>query len=345
MKAVTDRKIDRQTILRELRDVGLLILAGLALTAIFGYTHSVKQFLYVGSFTASMWVFLWKGNAYLSNVLSSNVDWLKSPLKSFFMIFVGTILYTTGSVFLLVKIFEWLLNIDFGDILPTLYSATVITIIITLFMHGKSFLLEWKQSVIDAEKLKHESVTARYESLKNQVNPHFLFNSLNALTNLVYEDPDLAAKFIKQLSDVYRYVLDTRDQELVSESDELNFLESYTFLQKIRFGSNLDIQINLNGTKTRFPPLVLQMLIENAIKHNEISAEHPLLIKVYRENDLIVVENNVRKRKIMKEDSPGIGLSNITSRYEFLTDKKVEVVEMNGKFTVRLPVVHDHNNP
>lgn len=256
----------------------------------------------------------------------------------FFVLLGFTIVYTIVAVYSILLFYRHILgfNIEANNII---YSSLVITFLISLFMHGRSFLLSWKQSAIDAERLKHESVTARYESLKNQVNPHFLFNSLNALTNLVYENQDLAAKFIKQLSEVYRYVLDTRDRELVSKEEELKFLESYIFLQKIRYGNNLVIDVQLDDVHTSFPPLVLQMLIENAIKHNEISSDHPLTIRLYQKGDYVLVENNLRKKKLLNEESPGIGLSNIFSRYEILSSGKVETVEVDGKFVVKLPVL------
>ena len=174
---------------------------------------------------------------------------------------------------------------------------------------------------------KRKVFVAKYESLKSQVSPHFLFNSLNALTNLVYEDQDKAAKFIKQLSEVYRYVLDTRDKEVVSMEEEKNFLNSYLFLQQIRFGDKLKLEVNLDETRSRIAPLVLQMLVENAIKHNVISEENPLHINIYVKDGFIVVENNLQKKSVMLDESPGIGLDNIAKRYEFLSDKKVEVIE------------------
>ncbi|MBX2966174.1 MAG: histidine kinase [Cyclobacteriaceae bacterium] len=331
--------IDRKTLLRELRDLLLLILFGLFIVIALGYTKSTKQFLVVGSFNALMWVFLWKGNALISHLISARVNWLKSPGKSLILLSAGSIAYTVGSVVLLMKLYGLFWDIDFGRSSVMIYGVIVVTIIISLFLHGRSFLQNWKQSVIDAEKLKRESVTARYESLKSQVNPHFLFNSLNALTNLVYEDQNLAAKFIKQLSEVYRYVLDTRNRELVGKEEELKFLESYIFLQKIRFGDNLNIDIQLNGVKTFFPPLVLQMLIENAIKHNVISTDMPLTIRIYAEKEYVIIENNLQKKKVLTEESVGIGLSNIKSRYEFLTGKETKVEEMDEVFRVKLPVI------
>jgi LytS/YehU family sensor histidine kinase len=217
-------------------------------------------------------------------------------------------------------------------------SSLLITLVISLFMHGRAFLLHWRSTAIDAERLKKESIAARYESLKNQVNPHFLFNSFNALSNLVYEDQDKAVKFIKKLSEVYRYVLDTREKELVPLEEEKSFLDSYLFLQQIRFGNKLRMEVNLNGTRSMVAPLVLQMLVENAIKHNIVSEESPLTIKLYTESDYIVVENNLQKKMVLEEESAGIGLENICSRYAFLSDRKVEIIREN-KFMVKLPVI------
>jgi LytS/YehU family sensor histidine kinase len=184
-----------------------------------------------------------------------------------------------------------------------------------------------------------ENFVARFENLKSQVNPHFLFNSFNALTNLVYEDQDKAAKFIKKLSDVYRYVLDTRDREVVSLEEEMDFLKSYVFLQQIRFGEKLKIDIQLNGIKSMVAPLALQMLIENAIKHNVVSEESPLTVKVYADDQYLAVENDLQKKVILSEDKSGVGLDNIRKRYEFLTGREIVIQETPEKFIVRLPFI------
>ncbi|GCC53011.1 hypothetical protein SanaruYs_32520 [Chryseotalea sanaruensis] len=207
-------------------------------------------------------------------------------------------------------------------------------------MHGREFLLQWRKSAVDAERYQKESMTATYESLKSQVNPHFLFNSLNALTNLVYEDQDKAAKFIKQLSEVYRYVLDTRDKELVPIADELRFLESYTYLQRIRFGDKLKIENTLDATQSLVAPLALQMLVENAVKHNEISQDKPLTIRLYRDGNFLIVENTLQRKLNSGEASSGMGLDNITKRYQFLDSRQVQVVEDDQHFVVKIPIIN-----
>lgn len=333
---------DRKTILVEMRDVALLAAVGIVMTYT-GVTcrncvDSPKGFWIIASFTSLIWILLWKGNSYLGRFISTKVSWLKVPVKRFVIGIVSTFVYSYGAIYGLIILYRFLFGYDFGMTRTTTVMSVVITLIISLFMHSRAFLFWWRQSAIDAERLQKENMAARYESLKSQVDPHFLFNSLNALTNLVYEDQDKAAKFIKQLSEVYRYVLDTRDKEMVALEEEQRFLESYLFLQKIRFGDKLQLRIQLDGTRSMVAPLVLQMLIENAIKHNIVSEENPLTISVYAEGSYIFVENTLQPKAVLREESQGIGLENICKRYEFLSDKKVEIIR-EPKFIVKLPVI------
>ena len=297
-------------------------------------------YLWIGAFTSSMWIALWMGNAYLSQSLDYFFSWHNEPVKRLVAGLVGMVVCTVSAVYGLVFLYRFAFGFNVGNQLDsTYYSTIIITLIITMFMTGRSFLLNWRESAVDAERLKKESVAAQYESLKNQVNPHFLFNSLNALTNLVYEDQDKAAKFIKQLSEVYRYVLDTRDKELVSLAEEVKFLDSYLYLQQIRFGEKLNLKVSLENAKGQVAPLALQMLIENAIKHNVIAEDQPLYIEVRMEGQYIAVENNLQKKNIPGEGSNGIGLENIQRRYEFLSNQKVIVENTGNMFRVKLPVI------
>jgi LytS/YehU family sensor histidine kinase len=287
---------------------------------------------------------MWAGNSLLGNYLNNKLSWTEYPVKRFIVGFIVTVSYSLLTIIGLMEAFQYTLDFDFGDGYRfSVYLSVAITIVVSLFLHGRGFLLAWREAAKDAEKLQKESIVARYESLKSQVNPHFLFNSLNALTNLVYEDQDKAVRFIKQLSEVYRYVLDTRDRELVSLNEELEFLEAYLFLQKIRFGDNLKTEIHVANRSSAVAPLALQMLIENAIKHNVISTEDPLIIRIVETDNFISVENNLQKKTTLGEVSSGIGLDNIRKRYEFLSNKKVEVLRSADKFTVRLPVIENVN--
>ena len=340
--------VSRKVVLSELRDFVALGSLGLVLTWA-GLTcrncyDNTREFWIIASFSSLIWIFMWKGNQYMSDYIDTKISWFQFPLRRLGVGIVTTVAYTFLILYAIGFIYSLLfkINLTYG----AMYSV-IITIVISLFMHGRYFLLNWRQATIDAEKLKRENVEARYEGLKNQVNPHFLFNSLNALTNLVYEDQDKAVKFIKQLADVYRYVLDTRGKELVSLQEELSFLGSYLYLQQIRFGDKLRVQVELQPDGVAIAPLALQMLTENAIKHNIVSEDDPLDIHVYSEGEFIVVENNVQKKAIPGETSPGIGLENIRSRYQFLTDKTVVVDTDEKIFRVKLPMLKHviHESP
>lgn len=306
-----------------------------------GCCEKVSVYFWIGAFTSSLWIALWLGNAYVSQSLDYFFSWQKDPLKRLVAGLIGMVVYTVLAVNGLIYFFYFAFGFNVGNQLyGTYYSTIIITLIITMFMTGRSFLLNWRESAVDAERLKKESVAAQYESLKNQVNPHFLFNSLNALTNLVYQDQDKAARFIKQLSEVYRYVLDTRDKELVSLSEEVKFLDSYLYLQQIRFGEKLNLKVSLENAEGQVAPLALQMLIENAIKHNVIAEDQPLYIQVRMEGGYIVLENNLQKKNMLSESSSGIGLENIQKRYAFLSNQKVVVESTNETFRVKLPIIN-----
>ena len=298
------------------------------------------NYLLITTFSTLLWIALWLGNEGINEFFGARISWVKFPVKRLIVSFTATLVYTVSVVILLVFLWETFVKFSFDGYWGVVIPALVITVLSSTFLHGRQFLLNWKKSELNAERLEKERVRAQYDSLRNQVNPHFLFNSLNALTNLVYEDPDKAAKFIKQLSEVYRYVLDSKDKEVVPLDDELAFLNSYLFLQRIRFGEKLNVELKLDRTDSSIAPLALQMLIENAIKHNEISFDNPLSIKVFNEEGFIVVKNKINKRSSLPEPSSGTGLDNITRRYEFLSSQKVQVISDHGDFIVKLPLLN-----
>lgn len=300
---------------------------------------NITRYLEFSFFSFFNWILLWAINTELNDFLSSRISWIKEPIKRLTIGIVATVVCTALGVVVIITIFEAITNLHFGGYQNVVIPSLIITFFISLFFHGRGFLLQWRKSFQEAERYQRESMTATYESLKSQVNPHFLFNSLNALSNLVYEDQDKAVKFIKQLSEVYRYVLETRDKELVPLEEELKFLEAYAFLQKIRFGNKLTINISLDGVKSLVAPLALQMLLENAVKHNEVSEEKPLSIKLYRDANFLVVENTLQKKTTSAESSSGLGLDNIRKRYQFLTTIPVRIEESVASFTVKLPVI------
>jgi len=219
---------------------------------------------------------------------------------------------------------------------------------INLFLHCINaiifFMEKYKRAQLEAEHLRVQNIEARFDALRNQINPHFLFNSLNVLSALVYKDPDSSARFIDQLSNVYRYLLFNQDQKLVSLKEELAFLKSYVYLLKIRFQTNLLVDISIEAPYlSRFiAPATLQMLIENAIKHNLVSKRDPLTIRIFSENGdgpaKVVVANNLQPKE-NKEPSAGVGLRNIRSRYEFLSGENAIEIVQDKHFMVKIPLI------
>jgi|GEM_PF-767458 len=189
-------------------------------------------------------------------------------------------------------------------------------------------------------RLQKENLQSQFETLRSQVNPHFLFNSLNVLTSLIKIEPDLAEQFTLRLSMVYRYVLENKDKDVVSLETELDFLNAYTFLLDIRFSGKMKVLVTLTPDKLQMKvvPLALQLLIENAIKHNTFSKKQPLLVKVFSEDDYLVVENNLQVRESHIQ-STGVGLNNIASRYAYFTDRKTISGVEGEKFVVKIPLL------
>ncbi|MBO7337467.1 MAG: histidine kinase [Paludibacteraceae bacterium] len=248
------------------------------------------------------------------------------------------------------KISEWILrNNKLRDFIPLYKRATILAIhsaafSALIFYIIKSESDKVKKSIILTElsKTKNENLETQLQLLKQQISPHFLFNSLNTLRCIATDNN--TKSYITQLSNVYRYLLTNnkyKDEDLVFLKDELEFTNSYLYILKERFEDALDINININDETlyTQIPPLALQVLIENATKHNVISMDSPLCINIYNEgDDKLVVSNNLQA-KLSSEDSLGIGLDNIKKRYQLLSDKEIEIIKTEKDFTVKLPLI------
>lgn len=214
-------------------------------------------------------------------------------------------------------------------------SLTVVAIYESIY-----FMNELRKSVEEKELLKQESLKAQLNALKTQVNPHFLFNNLNTLVSVIPENPDQAVKFVQQLSKVYRHILEVQDEQSIPLKDELDVMRAYAFLLQTRFGENLDITIDVpeEKLKKKIVPLSLQILMENAIKHNIVSSDKPLKVSVSALNGRLVVSNNLQKKNQVNE-STGIGLDNIRNRCRLLGNEQVEVTESGSNFTVSIPLI------
>jgi LytS/YehU family sensor histidine kinase len=280
---------------------------------------------------------------WIVNVLEKQIPWLKYPLKRVLYQILALSLFFAVLIF--IGFFLWMrINEDLtfdlikDEAIPSLKAAFIFMFLSLLIGNAVLFFKNWKESAIQQEELKRAHLALQFQSLKDQVRPHFLFNSLSSLATLINTDTDKATQFVHKLSDVYRYVLEQRESELVPLKDDLQFMEDYVFLQKIRFGHNLQVENKLELDQSRMViPLSMQMLIENAIKHNEISEDHPLRITIRSTGKgHIIVENNL-KRKELSEASLGTGLENLRKQIDWFSDEPLLVVEEKETFIVRMP--------
>jgi hypothetical protein len=294
---------------------------------------------------------LWFANAYTADWLNIRTGWNERPMRR--------LLFTVGASFLaslvvMVVVGELtavlLLHRPLGYGLRHHFVSNaafplLTTVVVSLFMHSRSFLLAWREATVRAERLEKESAVARLDSLRRQVDPHFLFNSLNALTSLVEEEPQRAVRFIRQLSSVYRYVLESQSQELVPLSEELAFAEAYVFLQKTRLDEALQVELDLPPTAEtaalHLPPLALQLLLENALKHNTAYQASPLHLRVAVDATAatLTVRNTLRPRRLPANEASGRGLANLRARYAFLTPRPVAAGPVGEEFVVTLPLL------
>lgn len=288
----------------------------------------------------------------ISAVVISSVTWLEKALpwnKGIVKRLVAEVVLTfTGalvSMYLITLLLYHYLGVcsdeEFdGYLFKQLATAAIMNFLLVSVSEGAYFFIEWKKSLLETERLKQEQLQSQFDGLKNQLNPHFLFNSLNALSALVHEDPDKAETFIEEFADVYRYVLDNKGKALVPLKEELDFLQSYAYLHLIRFDKNLRVNVKVDGSRLNdeVPPLSLHELFENAVKHNKISSAHPLTIDVFVEDDFLCVRNNLQVRK---EDvkSTGTGLKNLTARYGLLSDRPPEFHQNNQTYSARIPLI------
>jgi len=222
--------------------------------------------------------------------------------------------------------------------------GVLINLIVYMFVHLLFQNYKTQQIGIELERTMAVNLGAQYELLKQQVNPHFLFNSLNTLKSMVDMQDPHSSEFILKLSDFYRFTLESRKMDLIPLCEELNILESYTFLLKARFEEGFEVEdtISRDCYQIGIPPFTLQLLIENCIKHNIVSLEKPLVIKLYNDENFIIVENKIQLKR--GEISTGVGLDNINQRFMHLIQKEIKIEKTETIFKVKIPIIHDHSN-
>jgi two-component system LytT family sensor kinase len=291
------------------------------------------------AFSVSMWYF----NIYM---LSKKNEKRQGQQISYYKL-LNSMLFGLVLMLALAYIQQLILShIDFG---PTMLMVEVRGILINLIFYMFLNLLQQNyenQYVnMELERFRNDNLSAQYDLLKQQVNPHFLFNSLNTLKAMVETGDDQSVDFILKLANFYRYTLESRKLDLISVREEMEILNAYLFLQKARFddGFIFNSQLDQEVLDTLVPPFTLQLLVENSLKHNIVSLQRPLRIRIYSEGDKLVVENQIQLKN-SEENSLGVGLKNIELKYSHLLDKQVEVTNDQKLFQIKLPLIYEHHH-
>lgn len=286
---------------------------------------------------------LWFGNSLISKLLDKRITWLKYGNIRFFLQLFIIIVYSLSVInglYLGLKVY-------FTEGLPTLlqllvtnvYGALIIVPTSSIYF-GIYFLKSWNKSQLEAERLQKESAKAQFKALVNHLDPHFLFNNLNILSALIDIDTKQSQKYLEKFAEVYRVVLQTDNDQLVSLRKELEFVEAYIYLINIRFEDLLNIEIKIPESikDAQLPPLTLQMLIENALKHNYITEDKPLDISISAAGNFLTIKNSLNQRP-MEANNTGSGLDNISMRYAYFTDNKLVIENTGAEFIVKAPLI------
>lgn len=285
-------------------------------------------------------------NGYFFDYLNKKVVWGNRQRFRFIIGLIGSVFITLFTIFIVrilhKVVFEGLTYAEFFETenLQFYFIALIITLVISLAFHAFEFYKIIQDKKVTEQKIIAGTASAKFESLKNQIDPHFLFNSLNVLTSLIEENPDHAQKFTTSLSKIYRYVLEQKDKELVTLEEELKFAVSYMNLLKMRFENSFFYSIpeNLGNPDAKIVPLSLQLLLENTVKHNIASSAKPLHVRIYEEDKFLVVENDYQKKEVF-QNRRGVGLQNIINRYAIVTRRTVKIEQTEKLFKVRLPLL------
>lgn len=286
-------------------------------------------------------------NSYFFEYINHGVNWTSTTKKYKLVIgILGSVVITVFTVFLVRMVQEMAIGGEtYAEFINTersdfYFRSLLITTIFSLFFHALYFYKELQKKKVTEQKIIAGTASAQFDALKNQLDPHFLFNSLNVLSSLIDENPSQAQKFTSGLSKVYRYVLEQKNKELVTVDEEFKFAKTYMSILKMRFEDSIIFEIPeaASNPESKVVPLSLQLLLENAVKHNMVTPSKPLHIKIYEDGGNLVVQNNLQEKQIVKKSS-GVGLSNITQRYDLLTQRNVYINKTASDFQVAIPML------
>lgn len=284
-------------------------------------------------------------NTFFGYFLAMPIKRIKKVIIPAFLLFMLIILLISLIIIgLQIYLFHMIMGLDTTHFINNLFEVefpqtikyySVCALIASAFF----FYDTWRQAVDREQQLREENLKYKYRTLKTQVNPHFLFNSLNTLSEIIYEDTRKADNYIQQLASIYRYILDNEETDLIPLKEEIRFVNKYFNLQKERDGDKIRLEIDIRQTERySIVPISLQILVENALKHNSASKKTPLRIVIHKEDEpFIVISNNIQRRSTLK-NSPGTGLSNLKERVRLIMGKEMTIETDNNLFTVKLPI-------
>jgi len=313
----------------------------------FGNTIVLDELLAIQFLYTVVFVFaIIYANKYLFHVLSQFFDKDKFTLKRLIVGLLSSFVVTLSVIFLL-RIFEDVVieKNSFSQFWSKENTLSYIVVMVITFIAVLLFNMFYYYKIYNENRVKEQKIiagtaSAKFESLKNQIDPHFLFNSLNVLSSLIEENPQNAQRFTISLSKIYRYVLEQKDKELVSLEEELSFAKTYMNLLKMRFENSLFYELPEIATNSdvKVIPLSLQLLLENTVKHNVVSEKKPLHIRIFVEDNYLAIQNDFQKKEVL-QDRQGVGLQNIINRYGIITNRKVLINQTEQTFTVKIPIL------
>ena len=308
--------------------------------------HSLSHWMFklAYAYTIGVAFVIWQGNRYLLFSLRSYFDWFNRPVRKIIALLLAISFFTIPVCFVLLT--GWYQLFNDGQVnWEVVRTSTLIIMICVIFIthvYETVFLVKDSESeMVKNEQLERLRAQAELQALKNQIDPHFMFNSLNTLSWLIEEEPAKAKIFNEHLADVYRYILQNRSRELVMLQEEVGFLHDYFALLQIRYGQAVRLRMDVDATvfdRYMMLPISLQILVENAHKHNEFSVWEPLEIGIWLVGSRLVVHNRVARKEKVKA-SPGVGLSNLDQRCKLAIGAPLEVVETRTDFTLYLPIL------
>ena len=326
-----------------LRIVGIPLI-GIAFPLLFGQRPGDRDFFLWIIISVVITFLSWVASRQFIIAIWNKFPWEKNP----FIHIIADLAFIFFSA-LVIIVFVFIVNLvffgsssDYWESQKDIHFAIVIVIFITVTIHEAIFLFFlWKRALTRAADLEKEAVKAKFEALKNHINPHFLFNSLGTLNSLINTNPDKATQYVNEFSKIYRYFLEVNNQDIVTLREEIDFIYSYIFLQKIRHGEGFTFsnRIGRQYYKSFILPLTLQLLIENALKHNSTGPDSILNIEVFvaDKGEELIVRNNLQPRKT--GETPKIGLANLKKRYESFTGRPIRYMSDRQYFTVYIPII------